>query len=98
MTDVIFVVIDLGVTQVIIGSFTIIFGIIAVAALSYNYWVQKSGGGIWGGLWILVTGIFGVASSYHPQNGTLNGFNMAFNIISTMVAFLDGMFFVIGLG
>lgn len=87
-----------GIAQICIGSLTLLLGIIAIAALSYDYWLQRSGGGIWGGLWILVTGIIGLVSSYKTDVGSLNGLNMAFNIIATIVAFLDGIFFAIGLG
>ena len=72
-------------------------GIGGTAGFSKSYWLTESGGGIWGGAWILVTGIIGVCSSFRPSNGGLNGTHMAFCIVATIVAFLDGIFFAVGL-
>ena len=89
--------ISLGITQIVIGSLTLLVGIIA-AAIMNHFWVNRSGAGIWGGLWILVTGVLGVFSASHPSNGCLNGVHMAFNIITTCLSFIDGIMFVVGLG
>ena len=46
----------LGITQIILGSLTILFGIIATAVL--HYWVGSVGFGIWGGIWVCFTPIY----------------------------------------
>ena len=48
--------IGLAITQLVIGSLTLIFGIAAVAALYSNNFARDTGGGIWSGVWITVTG------------------------------------------
>ena len=40
----------LGITQIVLGSLTILFGIIVAAVL--HYWVSSVGFGIWGGIWV----------------------------------------------
>ena len=81
----------------VIGALTLILGISATTAIS-KYWVNASGGGIWGGIWILITGILGIVSASQPTNGCLNGTHMAFNIIASIVAFIDGIMFSVGVG
>jgi len=77
----------LGILQIVIGVITCIFGIASVAAL--NYWAGHVGFGIWGGIWIGVGGIIGVCSAAHPTNTCLNGTNMAFAIVSSIIAFIE---------
>ncbi|XP_057291365.1 membrane-spanning 4-domains subfamily A member 8-like [Hydractinia symbiolongicarpus] len=88
----------LGITQIVIGFLTIALGIGATAGFKKDYWLTDSGAGIWGGLWISVTGIIGVYSASNPASAGLNGTHMAFCIISTVVAFVDGIIFAVGLG
>ena len=40
----------LGITQIIIGSITILFGILTIAFL--QYWAAYVGFAIWGGIWV----------------------------------------------
>jgi len=86
------VILALGITQIVIGAVTFLLGIGVVAALSH-FWVNNSGTAIVAGIWLIVTGIIGVSSAKHPNNGCLNGTNMGFNIIACIGAFLDGCFF-----
>lgn len=85
----------LGITQIVIGALNIILGIAVIPALSAGYWVNSSGSGIWFGIWILITGIIGVLSSKSPQNRGLNGTNMGFSIVCTVVSFFVGIFFAV---
>ena len=73
----------------VFGSLAICFGIASTAAFDKKYWITESGAGIWGGVLILVTGIIGFCSGCYPNHGNLNATHMAFNIISTIVAFTD---------
>ena len=43
----------LGVSQIVIGTITCIFGIAVLVALK-NYWVGDYGLGIWGGIWVCI--------------------------------------------
>ena len=72
-------------------------GIIAIA-ITETYWVRNNGAGIWAGGWILLTGILGVSAAKNPRNNSLIGVHLAFNIIATIIAFLDGIFFAIAIG
>ena len=40
----------LGITQIVIGSLTILFGILTIALL--QYWAAYVGFAIWGGIWV----------------------------------------------
>ena len=80
-----------------IGALTVLLGIIAIAVFRYGYWVNGSGSGIWFGIWILITGIIGVMSAKNPQQTSLNGVNMGFNIVCTVVSFFVGIFYIIAL-
>jgi len=86
----------LGITQIVIGALNIILGIATAAGMSV-YWVNSSGSGIWFGVWILITGIIGVLSAKQPQNRGLNGTNMGFSIVCTVVSFFVGIFFAVAL-
>ena len=72
-------------------------GIIAVTGFHHGFWVNGSGSGIWFGIWILITGIIGVMSAKNPQQTSLNGVNMGFNIVCTVVSFFVGIFYIIAL-
>jgi len=85
----------LGITQIILGSLTILFGIAAAASL--HYWVGNVGFGIWGGIWILIGGILGVMSAGNPTNSNLNGTNMAFAIVSCVICSLHFIFYCIAI-
>ena len=43
----------LGIAQIVVGSSTILFGILVAAIL--HYWVGSVGFGIWGGIWVCMT-------------------------------------------
>lgn len=40
----------LGITQIVIGALSVLFGILSVAIL--RYWAGYVGFGIWGGIWV----------------------------------------------
>lgn len=87
----------IGILQVMIGALTLFFGIGATAGFSAQFWLTQIGSGIWGGIWIKVTGIVTMLFSRSPNHSILNVTSLAFCIISTILAFLDGIFFAIGL-
>ena len=80
----------------VFGSAVIVLGI-ASTATSPKYWAGQSGSGIWFGLWILITGIIGFLSARKPFNTSLNGTNMAFNIVSTVVSMVIAIFYSIAI-
>jgi len=86
----------LGLTQILIGSLTILFGILAVALL--NYWAGYVGFAIWGGIWIVIGGILGVYSAANTSSAALNWTNMAFAIVSTCIMFIDFIIYCIAVG
>ena len=85
-------------TQIVIGILTIIIGIISISTLTGALWVVNTGSGFWAGGWILTTGILGVCAGKNTKNSCLVGVHLAFNIIATIIAFLDGIFFAVALG
>ena len=86
-----------GITQIIIGILSIILGIVIIATTE-NFWARDIGAAVWAGVWIGVTGILGASSASHPNNSCLNGTHLAFCIVSTIIAFIDGIFFAVALG
>lgn len=86
----------LAVTQLVIGILTVIFGIAVVSRLYEEVWTTNTGAGVWAGIWIIITGIIGLCSVKDYNNRCLNGLYLAFSIVSTCVAFLAGLFFIIG--
>lgn len=84
----------LAITQLVIGILTGILGIAVIGALNARTWTTSTGAGIWAGGWITITGIIGVCSVRNTSNN-LNGVYMAFSIISTCVAGLAGLFFIL---
>lgn len=87
----------LGITQIIIGIVSVGCGIGAAAGLHKN-WVNGGGYAIWGGIWIIITGILGVSSASNPNNRCLVGTSMAFNIVSTVISFSHGITYAVALG
>ncbi|XP_057291367.1 membrane-spanning 4-domains subfamily A member 8-like isoform X1 [Hydractinia symbiolongicarpus] len=87
----------LAITQIVIGILSFVFGIGAATGFDRGFFVNKTGPGIWGGIWIFVTGVIGVISTTRPKSSPLNGTHMAFCIVSVMVAFINGVMFAIGL-
>ncbi|MEO0685361.1 MAG: CD20-like domain-containing protein [Cyanobacteria bacterium J06649_11] len=86
-----------GITQIVFGILALLFGIGTVAGFNNYYWVNRSGSGIWFGIWIIITGIIGVLSAKKPAEISLNGCNMGFNIVCTCVSFFVGIFFLVAL-
>jgi len=87
---------SLGITQIVIGSLTFLFGILNTSLV--NFWVGYVGFAIWGGVWIVVGGILGVASAGKTSSKCLNGSNMAFAIVSTLLMVIDLAFYGIAVG
>ncbi|XP_057299750.1 membrane-spanning 4-domains subfamily A member 8-like [Hydractinia symbiolongicarpus] len=87
----------LGITQIVIGTISVGCGIGAAAGLHRN-WANSSGYAIWGGIWIIITGILATSSASYPNNRCLLGTSMAFNIVSTLASFFDGVIYAIVLG
>ena len=79
----------------IIGVISLLLGIATIAAVD-RYWLSYVSGGIWGGIWIIVTGILGICASIYSNNNCLVGTTLAFNIIATVVACIDGILFLVG--
>ena len=84
-----------GFGQIFIGVFCILLGIVCLIATK-PYWVRDTGAGIWTGVWILITGALGVGAAVDPTKNGVVGANLAFNIISAVLAILDGIFFAFG--
>ena len=76
----------ISIAQFIIGSLSLILGIVIVIL-----GVRPSIGlGIWGGIWIVVTGIIGIVLSSNSNNGCcFTGTYLAFSIVSTIVASIN---------
>lgn len=87
----------LGITQIVIGTISVGCGIAAAVGLHSN-WANGLGYAIWGGIWIIITGILATSSASYPNNRCLLGTSMAFNILSTFVAFFDGVIYAFALG
>jgi len=85
----------MAITQLVIGALTVVLGIAAVAAIPNYSWMRDSGSGIWGGIWITVTGIIGVVSAWNWKNRCLDGVYLAFSIISTITCFVTGIIYII---
>jgi len=85
----------LAITQLIIGILSVIIGIAVVASLYANSWVRNSGAGIWAGLWICITGILGIIFTLKWKNGVLSGCYLTFSILSTILAFITTIFYII---
>ena len=83
----------LALTQLIIGISSFILGIV-IAILSMDYSNYQ---GIWGGVWIFVTGIIGIASSRNSNSRCVTGTYMAFSIVSTVVTFASGLLSSLGI-
>jgi len=86
----------LATTQIVIGMLSILLGIIGRATFYGNTWVALIGTGIWSGIWFVMTGIIGIRSArnYMDLNGNFTKY-MVFNIISTIVSGLAGLFAVL---
>lgn len=87
----------LSITQLVIGVVTLGLGIGFILSIEGYYWVSYSSGGVWGGVCIIVTGIFGICASFNPNNRCLIGTTLAFNIIATILSFIDGIILMVGL-
>jgi len=79
----------LGITQIVVGCLTFFFGILLEGYIQFA---------IWGGIWIVVGGIFGLGSSTNTSSKCLNGTNMAFAIVSTLLMVIDLAFYGIAVG
>ena len=80
----------LAIVQLIIGILSFILGIIDLTAGISDISVCQ---GIWGGIWIGVTGIIGIISSRNSNNRcNLAGTYMGFSIVSTVVASINFIF------
>lgn len=97
LLNIIIIIVFKGITQIVFGVLALIFGIATAAGFSGFYWVNRSGSGIWFGLWIILSGIIGVLSAKRPTERSLNGCNMGFNIVNTVVSFFVGIFFIVAL-
>jgi len=87
---------SLGITQIVVGSLTFFFGILNTALV--NFWEGYIGFALWGGIWIVIGGILGVASAGNTSSKCLNGTNMAFAIVSTLLMVIDLAFYAIAVG
>ena len=79
----------LAIVQLIIGIISFILGVLTIIL---GIWVITVGQGIWGGIWIGVTGTIGTILSFtNANNGCscLGGTYMAFSIVSTIIASVD---------
>lgn len=85
----------MAITQLVIGALTVVFGIATAAAIPHYSWMRDSGSGIWGGIWITVTGIIGVLSAWNWKNRCLEGVYLAFSIISTVTCFVTGIIYIV---
>ena len=87
----------LGGTQFLIGVLTIIIGIVCLFILRENFWVINTGCTLWTGAWIVATGILCMCAGRYHHVHSLVGVTLSFNILATIVTFLDGIFFVMAL-
>ena len=78
----------LAIAQLIIGILSFIAGVITISLATEGVTI---GEGIWGGIWIGITGVLGLVSSLtNCNNGCcLAGTYMAFSIVSTVAAFIN---------
>ncbi|XP_002161904.3 uncharacterized protein LOC100211951 isoform X1 [Hydra vulgaris] len=84
----------LGIIQVIISILSVALGISEVATANTNEWSGNSGAGIWGGIWIGITGILGILLASSKNNNCLNGTHLSFCIITMVVTWINGIIYI----
>ncbi|XP_067929526.1 membrane-spanning 4-domains subfamily A member 12-like isoform X1 [Watersipora subatra] len=79
----------LSVTQVVMGAFCILFGIILIPVelSTYNAWISVIGYGIWSGVYFVLVGGIGLGAVKHNTGGWITS-TMVLNIISSALFFL----------
>ncbi|XP_038058840.1 uncharacterized protein LOC119730140, partial [Patiria miniata] len=73
-----------GVIQVVLGSLTVIFGIVTVTAFGQFYYISDNGSPIWCGiLFYVVAGILGIVSGWKKNSGVAVGY-MVMSILACL--------------
>jgi len=86
----------LGITQIIVGSLMLVSGILSIALV--DYWASYVGFAIWGGIWVIIGGIFGVYSAANTSNEGWYLRNLVFAIVSAIVMSVDIIIYSVAVG
>ena len=83
-----------AIIQLIIGILLFLVGVVTAVL---GIWVVSIGQGIWGGIWMGVTGIIGIASLISNNGRCLAGTYQAFSIVSAVIASISIILLSIGI-